>query len=202
MAVSDPQLKAALNEARNVRKRFSFGKTRLLLGRLDLNDNCVLDQDFGINLFAELAAAAKEGSGIPTAWSYPVQRKILHLALIKQYPDLVVEEVGSLRALLSDREYWGAISWVSSGIETPKEEISEEAQTVVKRVIELLTPFETELAPQIDALGTYVDHPSVVKRLAEEEETKGTAAEKKGQPGGSSDSSVGHQPKTPENPGQ
>jgi len=146
----------------NDRKRFTFGKAHLLLGRLDLNDSCILDEEFGINLFAELAAAAKEGSGIPKAWSYRVQRKILHLALVKQYPDLTVEEAGELRALLSDKEYWGAITWISSGIETPKDEISDAAKAAAKKAVELLTPYEAELAPQIDALGTYFGYPSVV----------------------------------------
>jgi len=198
MAISDPQIKSALNEARNVRKRFTFGKAHLLLGRLDLNDSCILDEEFGINLFAELAAAAKEGSGIPKAWSYRVQRKILHLALVKQYPDLTVEEAGELRALLSDKEYWGAITWISSGIETPKDEISDAAKAAAKKAVELLTPYEAELAPQIDALGTYFGYPSVVKRLAEEEGD----AEKKVKPGTSSASSKGSPVETPENPGR
>lgn len=201
MAISDPQIKSALNEARNVRKRFPFGKARLLLGRLDLNDSCILDEEFGINLFAELAAAAKEGSGIPKAWSYRVQRKILHLALIKQYSDLTVIEAGELRALLSDKDYWSTITWISSGIETPKDEISDEAQTVVKKAVELLTPYEKELAPQIDALGTYFGYPSVVKRLAEEEEGK-AISEKKREPGTSSGSSKESPAETPESPGQ
>jgi len=199
MAISDPQIKSALNEARNVRKRFPFGKARLLLGRLDLNDSCILDEEFGINLFAELAAAAKEGSGIPKAWSYRVQRKILHLALIKQYSDLTVIEAGELRALLSDKDYWTTITWISSGIETPKDEISDEAKAAAKKAVEILTPYETELAPQIDALGTYFGYPSVVKRLAEEE---GDGAEKKGKPAVSSDSSGESPAETPESPGQ
>lgn len=200
MAVLDPQIKAALNEARNVRKRFPFGSTRLLLSRLDLNDNCDLDQEFGINLFAEMAAAAKEGSGIPKAWSYSVQRKILHLSLLKQYPDLEVDQAGQFRALLSDKDYWSIITWVVSGLETPKEEISEEAQAAAKKAVELLTPYETELAPQIDALGTYFGYPSVVKRLAKEEEEAET---KKGKPGASSADSSGESlPENQASPGQ
>ncbi|MEN3054110.1 MAG: hypothetical protein ABC559_01810 [Candidatus Methanosuratincola petrocarbonis] len=121
MAVNE-NVARLLNRVRAERKAFSWkdenGEVQELeWARLDLNDNIALDEKTGRNIFAEMAEASAnpERTSLFKTFSYSLQREIAFCSLKKVYPDLTLEEAGTLASSMPPEKFWEALTWAISG---------------------------------------------------------------------------------------